>query len=334
MTIRDQAPRPSALANYVGQPESVATLRRAITAARAAGRQLGHLLFAGGSGHGKTTIARIVAAELGAPIVETTGPAIEHKGALAALLTSLPTGAVLFIDEVHGLDRKLQEILYAAMEDGVVDLQAGKRVIRMQLAPFTLVAATTRAALLTAPLRDRFAYTLQMRDYSTDELAEIIRRAAPQLGLTITHEACAEIAGRSRGTPRVALRLLRAARDFAAAAGLRRDVSRACATAALDAIGVDDLGLERLDRDYLRVVAAASGTIGIDAICAELGEERRTIEEVVEPHLLAISFVRRTKGGRVATAAGIAHLQPKSAAWAPASRRLPDGDVEDAEILS
>jgi Holliday junction DNA helicase RuvB len=324
--------RPATLADYVGQPEIVATLRRAITAAKQGNRQLGHLLFAGISGGGKTTISQIVAAEIGAKLVATTGPAIEHRGALAALLTSLPAGGVLFIDEIHGLDRKLQEILYSAMEDGVVDLQTGKRVIRMKLAPFTLVGATTRAALLTAPLRDRFAYTFQLRPYAISAITEIVRRAASPLGLVIEPAACAEIAHRSRGVPRVALRHLATCRDFAASAGCGHFMSAICAAAALDAIGVDEIGLDSTDRAYLAIVANAGAPIGLDAVCAELGEETRTIEEVVEPYLLAAGLVRRTKAGRVVTAAGVAHLQPKEPRWAPKSRML--DDVTDAEIVS
>ena len=324
--------RPAALADYIGQPEIVTALRRAITAAKQGGRQLGHLLFAGSSGCGKTTISQIIAAEIGAPLVATTGPAIEHKGALAALLTGLPAGAVLFVDEIHGLDRKLQEILYSALEDGVIDLQAGKRMIRMKLEPFTLVAATTRAALLTAPLRDRFAYTFQLRPYAPEAIAEIIRRASAPLGLVVDQAACGEIARRSRGVPRVALRLLRAARDFAASAGCGPFVSATCAGAALDAIGVDEIGLDGTDRAYLTIVARAAGAIGLDAIAAELGEERRTIEEVIEPYLLAAGLVRRTKAGRVATAAGVAHLAPRPVAWAPKNRMI--DDVEDAELVS
>jgi holliday junction DNA helicase RuvB len=329
----DQALRPISFDDYVGQPEVTATLRRAITAARHGGRQLGHLLFAGNAGCGKTTAAQVVAAEIGAPLVATTGPAIEHRGALAAILTSLASGGVLFIDEIHGLDRKLQEILYSAMEDGVVDLQAGKKMIRMRLEPFTLVAATTRTALLTAPLRDRFAYTLQLRPYDTSAISEIVHRAASPIGVSIDPAAADEIASRSRGTPRVALRLLRTCRDFAAAATRSAVVTAEVARLALHAIGVDSAGLDLLDRAYLGAVAAAGAPIGVDAICAEIGEERRTIEEVVEPHLITLGFVRRTKAGRVVTAAGVAHLTPRPPRWAPENRMIGE-DITDAEIVS
>ena len=330
----DVAPRPTSLADYVGQEPIVAALRRAISAARRGDRPLGHVLVTGGPGLGKTSLAGAIAAELGAPIVAVNAPAIEHKGALAALLTSLRPGAVLFVDEIHALPRALQELLYPAMEDGYVDLPAGKQVVRVPLAPFTLVAATTRAALLSQPLRDRFAYSFQLRPHGEDAIAEIVHRAAAKIGLSIDPAAAREVARRSRSTPRVALRLLRACRDFAAAAGQGSIVTAACTVAALRAAGVDEAGLEALDRDYLAAVVRAGAPIGLDAVASAIGEEPRTIEEVVEPHLVALGLVQRTPRGRVATAAGVAHLQGRAQGWAPRSRQLPEADVEDAEVLS
>jgi len=331
---KDNDTRPISFDSFVGQKAVIDVLRRAIVAARSSNRACSHMLLTGGPGLGKTSIASMIAHEMGTNLHAIMAPAVEHKGALIGLLTGARAGDVIFIDEIHALKPALQECLYSALEDGVVDLQAGKRVIRMTLAPFTLIGATTRAALLTAPLRDRFAYTFQLRPYAADAIAEIVRRAANPLGLVIEPAACAEIARRSRGVPRVALRLLRAARDFAASAGCGPFVSTVCAAAALDAIGVDELGLEGTDRSYLTIVAAAGAPIGLDAVCAELGEERRTIEEVVEPYLLAAGLIRRTRAGRVVAAAGVAHLQPKEPRWAPEDRMIGGGNVEDAEVLS
>lgn len=330
----DQDLRPTSLDDFVSQHQTIATLRRAITAARRAGRPVGHLLFAGMAGCGKTSLAAVVAAEMGAKFVATTGPAIEHRGELAALLTGLGAGDVLFVDEIHGLDKKLQEILYSAMEDGVVDLAAGKKMIRMQLPAFTLIGATTRTHLLTGPLRDRFAYTFQIGHYDDVDLQAIVGRSARRLGLPMDDDAAAEIGRRSRGTPRVANRLVRAARDFVESVGATR-VTSIVAAAALDAIGVDDLGLDTTDRTYLAIVAEAGAPIGLEAIASAMGTERGTIEDVIEPHLVARGLVRRTSRGRVATAAGIQHLQPRADRWAPKSRMISEGnDVIDAELVS
>jgi holliday junction DNA helicase RuvB len=313
----DPALRPTSFNNYVGQTEVVETLHGAVRAAKRGGWQLDHVLLAGPPGTGKTSLAQILANELGVKLHATSAPAIEHKGALASLLTVLGEGDVLFIDEIHALDRKIAEVLYTALEDRVLDMPAGKRVIRVPLRRFTLVGATTHAGKLPAPLRDRFGLHCQLRGYDERELATIVARSACLLGVAIDDGGALVIARASRGTPRVANRLLRRVRDVAANAaadgalvvhGDRVDINGPLAIAALDALGLDALGLDSLDRRYLAVVSGRSIGIGVEAICAELGEDRSTIEEAVEPWLLKAGLIQRSSKGRLATEAGREYL--------------------------
>jgi Holliday junction DNA helicase RuvB len=317
----EPALRPSSFRDYVGQSEVIANLRGAVRAAKRGGWQLDHVLLAGPAGTGKTSCAHVIANELGARCTITSATAIEHKGALASLLTTLADGDVLFIDEIHALVRALPETIYSALEDRVIDLPAGKRVIRVPLSKFTLLAATTHAGMLPKPLRDRFGIVCQLRTYTIEELATIVARAAAKLGIAIDEEGSTAIARASRGTPRVANRLLRRVRDIAANAaadaqhlmggseGRHHDsstINDALAVAALAHLGIDEHGLDQLDRAYLGVVAERP--VGIEAICAELAQDRSTIEEVVEPHLLQLGFLVRTVRGRVLSPEGREHL--------------------------
>jgi Holliday junction DNA helicase RuvB len=315
----DPALRPTCFNDYVGQTEVISNLRGAVRAARRGGWQLDHMLMAGPAGLGKTSLAGVIAAELGAKLHATSAPAIEHKGALASLLTALSDGDVLFIDEIHALDRKIAECLYSAMEDRVIDLPAGKRVIRVPLPKFTLLAATTHAGKLPKPLLDRFGFVWQLRPYILPEMQTIVARAAQKLGVSINEDGALAIARASRGTPRIANRLLRRVRDVAANAAadgaimLYGDHGHASSTingplaiAALGQLGIDSIGLDPLDRRYLALVADRS--VGIEAICAELGEDRSTIEDVVEPLLMQAGLIKRGGRGRVATEAGREHL--------------------------
>jgi holliday junction DNA helicase RuvB len=306
----DPALRPTCFDDYVGQAAVVAQLRGAVRAARRGGWQLDHVLLAGPPGLGKTTLAQVVANELGARLHATSAPAVEHRGQLASLLTSLSDGDVLFIDEIHALDRAIAEILYSALEDRVLDMPAGKKVIRVPLPKFTLVAATTHAGKLPAPLRDRFGLALQLAPYAETELAQVVARAARLINLAIEPDGCAEVARRSRGVPRIANKLLRRVRDYAenGCPSVRNGVpiEASIVAAALDATGVDARGLGDLDRRYL--AAVADRPIGLDALAAQLGEDRRTLEDAIEPHLIQAGLVRREARGRVATDAGRAHL--------------------------
>lgn len=333
----DPALRPSSFDDYVGQAAVISQLRGAVSAARRGNWQLDHVLVAGPPGLGKTTLAQVIANELGAQLHATSAPAIEHRGQLASLLTSLGDGDVLFVDEIHALDRAIAEILYSALEDRVLDMPAGKKVIRVPLPKFTLVAATTHAGKLPAPLRDRFGITCQLRPYDEAELATIVARAARLLHLAIDQDGCAAVARRSRGVPRVANKLLRRVRDHAANAcpsSVRNGVpiDGPVVVSALDATGLDALGLDDLDRRYL--AAVADRPIGLDALAAQLGEDRRTLEEAIEPHLIQAGLVRREARGRVATDAGRAHLaQAQVAAEAAndAGRTMPQIAWEESE---
>ncbi len=313
----DPALRPTSFDDYVGQVEVIANLRQSVCAAKRGGWQLDHLLFAGPAGLGKTSIATVVAAELGARLRATSAPAIEHKGALASLLTTLEEGDVLFIDEIHALPREVAECLYLAMEDRVIDLPAGKRVIRVPLPKFTLLAATTHAGKLSKPLLDRFGFVWQLRPYTLPEMTTIVTRSANKLGVAIDEMGAAVIARASRGTPRIANRLLRRVRDAAVNAVADRAlvvrgaaaigaIDGALAIAALGRLGIDARGLDQLDRRYLAMVAERP--VGIEALCAGLAEARSTIEEVVEPFLMQSGLIARGGRGRVATEAGRAHL--------------------------
>jgi Holliday junction DNA helicase RuvB len=305
--------RPTSFDDYIGQTEVITNLRGAVRAAKRGGWQLDHQLFAGGPGLGKTSLAAVIAAELSSKLHATSAPAIEHKGALASLLTTLEDGDVLFIDEIHALDQAIAECLYSAMEDHVIDLPAGKRVIRVPLPKFTLLAATTHAGKLPKPLLDRFGLIWQLRPYTLPEMSTIVARSAHKLGMVIDADGAAVIAQASRGTPRIANRLLRRVRDAAANAeadGLEDGtLNGPIATAALTQLGIDQQGLDPLDRRYLAIVAERP--IGIEAISAELAEDRRTIEDGIEPFLMQAGFIKRGNKGRHATEAGRTHLAGK-----------------------
>jgi Holliday junction DNA helicase RuvB len=305
--------RPQQLSEFIGQAQARANLKVFIDAARGRGDALDHVLFAGPPGLGKTTLAQIVARELGVNFKMTSGPVIAKAGDLAALLTNLEERDVLFIDEIHRLNPAIEEILYPAMEDFQLDLIIGEgpaaRSVRIDLAKFTLVGATTRTGLLTTPLRDRFGIPVRLNFYTEDELEEIVRRGARVLGMAITAEGAREVARRSRGTPRVAGRLLRRVRDFAAVDGVA-EVTRQMADAALCQLEVDALGLDSMDHRYLRCIAEnyGGGPVGIETIAAALSEGKDALEEVIEPYLLQQGFIGRTPRGRVLTLKAFRHL--------------------------
>jgi Holliday junction DNA helicase RuvB len=306
--------RPKRLEEFVGQPKVREQLQLVLQSALRRERPPDHVLLSGPPGLGKTSLAMIIAAELGTPIRVTSGPAIERAGDLAALLTSLAHGEVLFIDEIHRIARPAEELLYMAMEDFRVDVIVGKgpgaTAIPLELAPFTLVGATTRAGLLTGPLRDRFGFTGHMDFYDPDELEQVLTRSAQLLEIDLRPDGSAEIAGRSRGTPRIANRLLRRVRDYAE---VRADgvVTADIARAALAVYDVDQLGLDRLDRAVLDALVRrfGGGPVGVSTIAVAVGEEVATVEEVAEPFLVRAGLLARTPRGRVATPAAWAHLQ-------------------------
>ena len=305
--------RPKRLTEFVGQPKVREQLELVLESARRRARPPDHVLLSGPPGLGKTSLAMIIAAELGAPIRITSGPAIERAGDLAALLTSLAEGEVLFIDEIHRIARPAEELLYMAMEDFRVDIIVGKgpgaTAIPLELEPFTLVGATTRAGLLTGPLRDRFGFTGHMEFYEEDELRQVLRRSATLLGVDLRDDGAAEIALRSRGTPRIANRLLRRVRDFAE---VRADgvVNERIARDALAVYDVDQLGLDRLDRAVLDALVRrfGGGPVGVGTLAVAVGEEVETVEEVAEPFLVRAGLLARTPRGRVATPAAWEHL--------------------------
>ncbi|MFE5507544.1 Holliday junction branch migration DNA helicase RuvB [Amycolatopsis japonica] len=305
--------RPRKLDEFVGQPRVREQLELVLESARRRGVPPDHVLLSGPPGLGKTSMAMIVAAELNAAIRITSGPALERAGDLAAMLSNLAPGDVLFIDEIHRIARPAEEMLYLAMEDFRVDVVVGKgpgaTSIPLEIAPFTLVGATTRSGSLTGPLRDRFGFTGQMEFYSDAELELVARRAATILDIEIDRDGCAEIARRSRGTPRIANRLLRRVRDYAE---VRADgkVTRKIARAALEVYDVDELGLDRLDRAVLTALVRSfgGGPVGVSTLAVAVGEEPTTVEEVCEPYLVRAGMLARTPRGRVATAAAWEHL--------------------------
>jgi Holliday junction DNA helicase RuvB len=308
--------RPQTLADFTGQKASRENLAIFIQAAKARGESLDHVLLHGPPGLGKTTLAQIVARELGVGFRATSGPVIAKAGDLAAILTNLQPRDVLFIDEIHRLQPAIEEILYPAMEDFQLDLIIGEgpaaRSVRIDLPPFTLVGATTRAGLLATPLRDRFGIPLRLVFYTPEELRQIIARGARLLGLNLTQEGAAEIANRSRGTPRIAGRLLRRVRDFAAVQG-DTPVNREVADAALNRLEVDRLGLDSMDRRYLRRIADhhAGGPVGVETLAAALAEARDTLEDVIEPYLIQEGLILRTSRGRMLGEPGWKHLDLK-----------------------
>ena len=309
----DRALRPQTLAEFVGQEAAKANLKVFIDAARAREQALDHVLLFGPPGLGKTTLAQIVARELGVNFRATSGPILAKAGDLAAILTNLEPRDVLFIDEIHRLPPQVEEVLYPAMEDHVLDLIIGEgpsaRSVRIDLAPFTLVGATTRAGLLATPLRDRFGIPLRLEFYTGAELKKVLAHGARRLGVDLADDGAAEIAARARGTPRVAGRLLRRVRDFAEAEGAVA-IDRACAARALARLDVDEVGLDRLDRAYLRALIEtySGGPVGAETLAAALAEARDAVEDVIEPYLLQQGFVLRTPRGRVAGAKAYAHL--------------------------
>lgn len=318
----DTTLRPQTLDEFVGQQAARANLKVFIEAARSRGEALDHVLFVGPPGLGKTTLAQIMARELGVNFRSTSGPVIAKAGDLAALLTNLEERDVLFIDEIHRLNPAVEEILYPAMEDYQLDLIIGEgpaaRSVKIDLAKFTLVAATTRLGLLTTPLRDRFGIPVRLDFYTVDELKLIVTRGARLLGLPMDDEGAEEIARRSRGTPRIAGRLLRRVRDFATVAGAER-VTRKVADEALTRLDVDELGLDQLDRRYLHMIAESfgGGPVGIETIAAALSEPRDAIEDIIEPYQIQQGFIQRTPRGRVLTAKAWKHIglpMPKSVA--------------------
>jgi Holliday junction DNA helicase RuvB len=318
--VLDRAVRPLRLDEFIGQAAVKDKLRIFVGAARQRQQPLDHVLIFGPPGLGKTTLAHIVAAEMGVAIKSTAGPILERAGDLAAILTSLEPGDVLFVDEIHRLAPVVEEVLYPAMEDFQIDILIGDgpaaRSIKLDLPPFTLVGATTRAGLLTSPLRDRFGIVERLEFYGVDDLCAIVRRAAAKLSVRIDDAGAAEIAGRARGTPRIANRLLRRVRDYAEVKADGR-IDAALAGRALDLLEVDGAGFDAMDRRLLLAVIEkfAGGPVGVDNLAAALSEERDTIEDVVEPFLIQQGFLQRTPRGRVATTRAYLHfgLAPRAA---------------------
>jgi len=325
----DRAIRPKRLSEYVGQPVVREQMAVFIQAARERAEALDHVLIFGPPGLGKTTLAHVVANEMGVSLRQTSGPVLEKAGDLAALLTNLEPRDVLFVDEIHRLSPVVEEILYPAMEDYQLDIMIGEgpaaRSIKLDLPPFTLVGATTRAGLLTSPLRDRFGIVQRLEFYSTEELTRIVRRSADILNVPADEAGAREIARRARGTPRIANRLLRRVRDFAQVKADGR-LTAEVADAALAMLNVDDTGFDVMDRRLLESVIRKfdGGPVGVDSLAAAIGEERGTIEDVIEPYLIQQGFLMRTSRGRVATRAAYLHLglAPPSGPQGPATGDL------------
>lgn len=309
----DRAIRPKRLSDYIGQPRVREQMDIFIGAANSRGEPLDHTLVFGPPGLGKTTLANIIAEEMGVKITSTSGPVLEKAGDLAALLTNLEHGDVLFIDEIHRLSPAVEEVLYPAMEDYQLDIMVGDgpaaRSIKIDLPPFTLVGATTRAGLLTSPLRDRFGIVQRLEFYNVDDLTAIVARSGELMALNVDTQGAREIARRSRGTPRIANRLLRRVRDYAQVKG-NGEVDQTCADAALNMLNVDVYGFDHLDRQLLLALIEKydGGPVGVESLAASISEERDTIEDVIEPYLMQQGFITRTPRGRVATKAAYSHF--------------------------
>jgi len=329
----DAALRPKGLDEFVGQAAARENLRVFIEAARRRGDALDHVLFFGPPGLGKTTLAQIIAREMGVGFRATSGPVIAKSGDLAALLTNLEPNDVLFIDEIHRLNPVVEEVLYPAMEDRALDLMIGEgpsaRSVRIDLPPFTLVGATTRQGLITTPLRDRFGIPVRLSFYTVDELEQVVRRAARLLDLPISDDGAREVAKRSRGTPRIAGRLLRRVRDFAHVADAAI-VDARVADAALNRLEVDALGLDAMDRRYMMMIADIykGGPVGVETLAAGLSEPRDTIEEVIEPYLIQLGLIARTARGRMMNGPGWKHLGLNPPQIQNPAPMLPLGDGE------
>ncbi len=331
--VLESSLRPKTLADFVGQQQARENLEVFIKAARNRGEALDHVLFSGPPGLGKTTLAQIVARELGVNFRSTSGPVLAKAGDLAAILTNLEPRDVLFIDEIHRLNPAVEEILYPAMEDFELDLVIGEgpsaRSVKISLSPFTLIGATTRSGLITTPLRDRFGIPVRLNFYTADELCRIVERGARVLGFALTADGAREIAGRARGTPRIAGRLLKRVRDFASVGG-HTLVDAKIADAALNRLEVDQKGLDAFDRRYLSLIAEnfSGGPVGIETIAAALGEARDAIEEIVEPYLMQQGFVQRTPRGRILCSAAYGHLGLEAPPASPLQAGLFSDDGE------